>query len=56
MEDLGSVVLVPPIRPMAAKPAHALPAPERVDRYAFEPKFDGDSTELPGLASPWTRL
>jgi ATP-dependent DNA ligase len=35
------VLLVPPIRPMTAKPTRALPAPEQAARFAFEPKFDG---------------
>lgn len=33
--------LTPPLRPMAARPAAALPAEEKAPGYAFEPKFDG---------------
>jgi ATP-dependent DNA ligase len=33
--------LQPPIRPMTARPAPALPPPERAALYSFEPKWDG---------------
>jgi ATP-dependent DNA ligase len=33
--------LVPPLRPMVARPAEALPDEEQAVRLAFEPKFDG---------------
>jgi hypothetical protein len=32
---------MPPVRPMAARPAVALPDEARADGFAFEPKFDG---------------
>ena len=34
-------LLVPPVRPMAARPAAALPDEQHAARLAFEPKFDG---------------
>ncbi|MFB9745169.1 hypothetical protein ACFFOU_28995 [Pseudonocardia sulfidoxydans] len=37
----GAVVLRPPVRPMTARPADALPDVERAERFSFEPKFDG---------------
>lgn len=37
----AGVVLRPPVRPMTARPAHALPDEGRAERFSFEPKFDG---------------
>jgi ATP-dependent DNA ligase len=37
----AGALLEPPLRPMLATPARALPDPERAARFAFEPKFDG---------------
>jgi hypothetical protein len=33
--------LVPPLRPMVARPPSALPDEQRATLLAFEPKFDG---------------
>jgi hypothetical protein len=38
--------LMPPVRPMVARPATALPDEQQAARLAFEPKFDGSLTEL----------
>lgn len=35
------MLLRPPVRPMTARTALTLPAPEMAERFAFEPKFDG---------------
>lgn len=38
---LPDELLQPPIRPMTARPALALPLPERAELYSFEPEWDG---------------
>jgi ATP-dependent DNA ligase len=39
--DEPDELLQPPVRPMTARPAPALPPPDRAELFSFEPKFDG---------------